>query len=239
MSRYIINGDHIVRNELVDGNKLFILRGFSISELEQAESNTIYLDGAFKGPLFNTQKNIYSLDHHENCIRQITKSTCEQALLFSRFNNFKNTGYKVIGNDPDLDTIFAAWILLNIDEIQNNLVFKKLITLISIVGNIDSYGLGYEEITGLSKETILQEKNRIAWLRNDEIELKEKNEWDQINFVEYVISIFNKIDKFIFFKRIEENNQLESSLFPLKNRKILCYVKNNELGIYDIEKIIK
>lgn len=245
MNRYDIdhlveNSKFICRKNLEKSNILWITRGFSICKIGDYFHNIIYLDGAFKGPLFNPSHKIYSLDHHENCIRQITKSTCEQALLFAKFGTFDNNKFDIIGNDPDLDTILAGWILLNIDEIQKEDVFRKILPLVLIAGNVDTYGIGYEEMTGLSKDTIFQEKNRIDWLRKEEIKLKETNEWNNIDFTEYTLSILNKIDEFVFFKSndiiLDIKNKKE---LLLKNNKKLVYIEDRRLGIYDAEILLK
>lgn len=242
MSRYNINvheSKYICRKNIVNGNKFYITRGLSLKDISDAKRNTVYLDGAFKGPLFDAQSNIYSLDHHENCIRQITKSTCEQALLFAKFNSFENILLNIVGNDPDLDTILAGWLLLNIDEVQKNEVFQKILPLILVAGNIDSYGFGYEEILGLSKEIITQEKNRLEWLRKNEVELKQEDRWNTIDFVDYTLSIFDKIDEYVFFKSNNIHFDIDSKIekFQLKNKKNLCFIESKKLGIYDAEKL--
>lgn len=245
MSRYIlsyINGkSFITRKNLIKSNKLSIERGFSRSTEYGLIDNTIYLDGAYKGPFFDSKRKIYSLDHHENCIRQITKSTCEQALLFSKYGTFNNNEFNVIGNDPDLDTILAGWILLNIDEIQKTEIFQKLLPLILVIGNIDSYGFGYEDMIGLSREIISQEKNRINWLRKEEIKLKDSNEWSSINFTEYTYSILNKIDRYIFYKA-NNDSIIEPKivkLIAINNGNFLAYVEDKRFGIYDIESQLR
>lgn len=240
MNRYCLqeqNGDKFIeRINLSNSNKFFVKRGFSISDKSETIPNTIYLDGAFKGPLFDTKNNIFSLDHHENCIRQITKSTCEQALLFTKYGDFYSI-YNIIGNDPDLDTILAGWILLNIDEIKKSEVYKKLLPLILIAGNIDSYGFGFEEITGLLPETILQEKNRIDWLREDEVRIKSSGKWNNIDYTEYTLSVFNKLDKFIFHNSNSNSIEIKNEeYYPLINGKNLLFIEDSRLGIYDAEE---
>lgn len=245
MSRYQIKqfagiekGTFIQRTNLPNFNRFYIQRGFCLSNKEDTVSNSIYLDGAFKGPLFDVKNKIFSLDHHENCIRQITKSTCEQALLFAKSGTFDNCTYQIIGNDPDLDTILAGWILLNIDEIKTSEVFSKILPLTLIEGNIDSYGLNYEEMTGLSKDIILREKNRIDWLRKNEVELKQSGKWNIIDFVEYTLSIFEKLDKFVFHNSEKSCIKPKTyEYFPFYNEKNILFVEDEKLGIYDVEKI--
>ncbi len=51
-------------------------------DLRTVQRQTIFLDGAFAGaPFHDGERRIYSLDHHEGCIRSITLSTCEQAAV--------------------------------------------------------------------------------------------------------------------------------------------------------------
>lgn len=244
MSRYQIKqfnlaeGTFIQRTNVPNFNRVYIQRGFCLSNEKDTIPNSIYLDGAFKGPLFDVKNKIFSLDHHENCIRQITKSTCEQALLFAKSGTFDNCCYQIIGNDPDLDTILASWILLNIDEIKTSEVFSKILPLILVEGNIDSYGFNYEEMTGLSKDVILREKNRIDWLRENEVELKQSGEWNTINFVEYTLSVFEKLDKFVFHNSDKSCIKPKTyEYFPFYNEKNILFVEDERLGIYDVEEI--
>lgn len=245
MSRYQIKqfagiekGTFIQRINVPNFNRVYIQRGFCLSNEKDTIPNSIYLDGAFKGPLFDVKNKIFSLDHHENCIRQITKSTCEQALLFAKSGTFDNCSYQIIGNDPDLDTVLASWILLNIDEIKTSEVFSKILPLTLIEGNIDSYGFNYEEMTGLSKDIILREKNRIEWLRENEVESKQSGEWNTIDFVEYTLSIFEKLDKFVFHNSDKSCIEPKTyEYFPFYNDKNILFVEDERLGIYDVEEI--
>lgn len=244
MNRYCLqeqNDDKFIeRFNLNNSNKFFVKRGFAISYECETKFNTIYLDGAFKGPLFDVKRKTFSLDHHENCIRQITKSSCEQALLFAKYGTFDDIAYDIIGNDPDLDTILAGWILLNVDQIKNSEVFKKILPLILVAGNIDSYGFGFEEITGLSSEIILQEKNRLNWLREDEVKIKSSGEWNNIDYTKYTLSVFNKLDKFIFYNSNSNSFSIKiknEEYHPLINGKNLLFIEDSRLSIYDAEEL--
>lgn len=105
---------------------------------EDLKSKSIYLDGAFRGPLVDPEKEIYSFDHHENCIRFATKSTCEQvrdALLLG----MDPQGFTIYINDVDGDTVLSYWLIKNPNRVQD----KKVRELVEAVGTLDSHGPAY------------------------------------------------------------------------------------------------
>ena len=144
---YDVEHNALVRRDLMEvrGNVALVIRGFSKLPAELAQpdhpSKVVYLDGACRGPYLDANRRIFFLDHHEGCYRQITLATCVQALRFVRARVIAAVGYKIIANDPDLDTILAAWALLNADRIAyDDAVYRKMRPLISVAGNTDAYG---------------------------------------------------------------------------------------------------
>ena len=87
----------------------------SLSDAQGLGERVILLDGAGSfGPMLDTGRHLYNLDHHEGCVRAFTLATCEQALvLLRRGLDLRRRDFTVIANGTDLDTVLAIWVLLN------------------------------------------------------------------------------------------------------------------------------
>ena len=81
-------------------------------QVSEAEPKTIALDGAIPGPYFDAELGIFSFDHHENCIRGISLSACEQTRDFILLG-LEPKDYTILLNDIDLDSALGAWLLCN------------------------------------------------------------------------------------------------------------------------------
>jgi hypothetical protein len=181
-------------------NRLFVTRGFQIDrkQLEDPEhpKNTIYLDGACQGPYQDVARHIYSLDHHEGCYRSITIASCEQALRLTRKKIIGAVGFNIIANDPDPDTVLAAWQILQADRMAfDKRLFRKIRPVVNLEGNIDAHGFGHEEFTDLSQESLEENRRRIDYVFAEERELKAKGHWEKTDFLEYTKRAFMKLDK--------------------------------------------
>jgi hypothetical protein len=117
--------------------KLIIQRGkkWEISELTP---KTIALDGAVEGPYLDAENEIFSFDHHGNCIRGITLATCEQVRDFLALG-LDVTGYSVLLNDIDLDSALSAWLLTYPTRASEPLVEK----LVHMAGRQDAHAGAY------------------------------------------------------------------------------------------------
>jgi hypothetical protein len=102
--------------------------------VEQMEPNSIYLDGACRGPAINNEKRSFSFDHHANCSRFATIATCEQVLLALDMG-LDPDGMKVVINDLDADTSLSLWLLLNPDKIDD-----RVRALVRNIGFVDAHG---------------------------------------------------------------------------------------------------
>jgi hypothetical protein len=97
-------------------------------------ANTIYLDGACRGPAINNERRSFSFDHHGGCSRFATLSTCEQVLLALDLG-FDPEGFEVVLNDLDADTSVALWLLLNPSRIND-----RVREMVRNIGFVDSHG---------------------------------------------------------------------------------------------------
>lgn len=236
----------LFRRDLSEGgNRLLVVRGLSRSraELEQPEHprDHVYLDGAARGPYYDKKRGVFSLDHHEDCIRQITDATCIQAMHLTRTRVITALGNTIIGNDPDGDTVLAGWALLNADLLANDdRMFRRVQPLLLVQGNIDSYGFGFEELTGLSADVISETRQRMQWLMLEERKLKQRGQWNTIDFVDFTRNALRKIDRFTLFRTmLDVPVQMDvQEEFPLKSGRSLQFVQAPDVGVYDVEHTI-
>jgi hypothetical protein len=117
--------------------KVIIERG-KVWDVESLAPKTIALDGAVQGPYIDANKEVYSFDHHANCIRLVTKATCAQ--VYDALSLGLNPeGFDILINDIDGDTVLSVWLLQNAAKINNPFTQE----LVGIVGNIDAHGPAY------------------------------------------------------------------------------------------------
>lgn len=110
-------------------------RTWDFSELAP---KTIALDGAVQGPQIDGGLERYSFDHHAGCLRLVTKATCAQ-VLDALVLGLNPSGFNVLVNDVDGDTVLSVWLLQNSEMVLSPFVQN----LVTIVGNIDAHGPAY------------------------------------------------------------------------------------------------
>jgi hypothetical protein len=219
-----------------------IKAGWSISASAARKSppGTIFLDGVAQcEPFLDHEKQIYNLDHHEGCVRAFTLATCEQALvMLMKGLNLQDREWKIYGNDPDLDTILAIWIILNSRRIgeKDPLHQRLLFALVRLEGVIDALGLELKSLSALPAEFMHKLLRIIDHLRSEEVQLKREGRWTEIDFLEFTVSVLHKIDHILYkssefadFKGVDELARTE-----LTNNRIVAVV-DSDLGIYELE----
>jgi hypothetical protein len=216
----------------------------SASAARKAAPGTIFLDGVARcEPFMDHEKQIYNLDHHENCVRAFTLSACEQALVLSlKGLDLREREWNIMANEPDLDTVLAIWILLNHRRIQNREFAnrQRLLTLVRLQGTIDSLGLELKEFSGLPPELSKTTQRLIDHLRREEIRLKKDALWDEIGFLDYTADILHQIDRMIYrpsdFSDFQEIKELARA--DINGKRIVIAVEA-DMGIYEIEPRLK
>ncbi len=212
----------------------------SASAAHKAPPGTIYLDGTAQcEPFLDHERQIYNFDHHEGCVRVFTLATCEQALvMIMKGLNLQDREWKIYGNEPDLDTVLAVWILLNSRRIgaKDPLHQRLLFALVRLEGVIDSLGLELKGLSALPSEFMHKILRIIDHLRSEEIQLKKEGRWANTDFLEYTVSVLHKIDLILYkssefadFKGVDELARTE-----LTNNRIAAVVAS-DLGIYELE----
>lgn len=151
-----------------DNLKLVLERG-KVWAIDDLKPYSIALDGAVRGPYFDNKNMIFSFDHHENCIRHITSSTCVQ-VMEALMLGFDPKGYTVFINDVDADTVLSFFLLQNPDYIKDSFLVK----LINIAGKVDALGPAYQ---------LFEDEQDIYYTFNKEVmykynELKDSGEYN-------------------------------------------------------------
>jgi membrane protease YdiL (CAAX protease family) len=221
--------------------------GLSVSAaaMNKSAPGTIYLDGvAQHGPLLDNARQIYNFDHHEGCVRAFTLSTCEQVLIMLKKGfDLRTREWRVIANDPDLDTVLAIWLLLNHIRISEQESIRQhiLLPLIRLEGAIDALGLELKELTGLSPAQINQSQRIIDHLRRQELRIKKDALWgEETDFFEYTADMLHNIDQIMY--KPEKLGELlgieELARVNLPDNRVAVVVQS-DMGIYEIEPLLK
>jgi hypothetical protein len=248
--RYVIREDED-QNFLVcreaPNIRVSVQRGLSVSASSAVkyDSGTIFLDGAAQGPPFlDSERDLYNLDHHEGCVRLFTVSTCEQAYILLRKGlNLREREWRVLANDPDLDTVLAIWLLANHKRVTSSdegEILRKLIPLVRLQGLIDVYGMDLKELSCLPHNLLEETENRIGKLRAREVQLKKEGAWEKVDFTEYTLRVLEEIDRMIYSPWQFSDFQIVDELARVKiGEKSIAVVCRSELGIYEVEEQLK
>jgi hypothetical protein len=226
--------------------KLRIEPGMTINRcgLKRFGPRTIFLDGVFKGaPFHNNLKQQYSLDHHEGCLRPVTLSTCEQAAVVLATGLPINQGrWTLLINEPDLDAILAAWVLMNhTDLLRDDMrLLYAIMPLLRVEGVIDSYGFGKEVLSGLAPDIVNAQKERIDGMMQPIRDLKQSGRWGASSFERITLEMFDAIDRLIFSEQLIRQLLEYEELGHLRLRgqriAVLCRSRH---GIYEVETHLK
>jgi len=188
---------------------------FSRSEAVALGERVILLDGAGDfGPLIDSERDLYNLDHHAGCERLFTLSTCEQALLLVHSGLELSEGdWTAYANVPDLDTLLAIWCLLNHRRLRELRPEARdvLFPLLRLEGAIDANGHDLSLLCGLPAAVIARTQKRIEDLLTRERALKQTGSWGGKNFEAYTAEMLRAIDTLVYqgedfgdYTRIEE-----------------------------------
>jgi len=113
--------------------------GDEVSE-ENMNPNTIYIDGAVRGPVINAEEQSYSFDHHGDAAPRLSlKATCIQvaeALELGLEAQIETDNFTVVLNDIDADSVLSAWLCQNPGAWRS----EKVQDLVEQVGFVDSHG---------------------------------------------------------------------------------------------------
>jgi len=213
------------------------------SGLRSVQPQTIFLDGAYAGPPFHDgERRIYSLDHHEGCIRSITLATCEQAAVALVLGLPVNEGiWNLVINEPDLDSILACWVLVNhIDLSRDDFeLLKPVMPLLRVEGNIDSYGFGKEVLSALSHDDYRREQRRLEELMAPIVAAKSSGSWSPDEYEGIVMGILDATDQMLLPPEIVALSfeYQEVGRVRLRGRRIAILCRSGR-GIYEVEEYL-
>lgn len=223
-----------------------IERSFTVSgsAARKYPSGTIFLDGAAQSaPFMDSARGIYNLDHHEGCVRAFTLATCEQAMVVIRKGlDLDGDRWTVYGNEPDLDTVLAIWLLLNHRRVaeEDSAVRRRLMPIVRLQGVIDAHGLELADLTGYEDEEQQAALATINELRAEELELKRDGRWGDHDPLDFTVASLQKIDELVYtpldFVGMREIEELERTWISPGRFAIAC---RSEVGIYEIEEHLK
>jgi hypothetical protein len=221
-------------------------RGFTVSgaAARKYPTGTIVLDGAAQGePFMDSARGVFNLDHHEGCVRAFTLATCEQAMVVIRKGlDLDGNRWSVFGNEPDLDTVLAIWLLLNHRRVaeDDSPVRHRLMPIVRLQGVIDAHGLELMDLTGFRDGQQQAALATINELRAEELELKRDGKWGEVDPLDFTISSLQKIDQLVYtpldFKDMREIEELERMWISPGRFAIACRFDG---GIYEIEEHLK
>ncbi len=225
---------------------LQVERGLGVNESARKKipPRTIYLDGVYTGPPFYDNKaKHYSLDHHSGCVRAFTYATCEQAVVMLLQGLPLAEGeWTIFVNEPDLDSLLAAWVLLNHAELLRDdaKLLRLAMPLIRVEGVIDAHGHGFSVLTGLPKGQYNRLKKQLDNLMEQERSLKKAGAWDTLDLEQYTRDMMQAIDALIFpegfldgLREVEELGRA-----TLRGQKLAVHCRS-VLGIYEVEQKLK
>jgi hypothetical protein len=203
---------------------------------------SIFLDGVYGGPSFlDNELRQYSLDHHAGCVRAFTLATCEQAcvMLMQRLPLWEGE-WHVYVNEPDLDALLAAWVLLNHYALAHDdyALLRKVMPLIRVEGVIDSYGFAMAPLSGLPRRMYEAKAKIIDKLRQPERELRRRGEWNSCDLQAFSLEQLAHLDAKLFPRGNPRIGGGETRDLKLPVRKLAVLVQSTR-GIYEIEAQLK
>ena len=219
--------------------------GFSETEARKLGERTVLLDGAGQfGPLIDSTRQLYNLDHHASCLRAFTLATCEQAMvLVAKGLELDQGDWTVCANEPDLDTVFAIWVLLNYRRIREMESHARdaFATLVRLEGAIDANGFEVAEFCGLPHDTLVQAREQLDRLHGRELAAKRLGSWEGVDLLDFVRGQLIEIDRLVY--RPEDLGDLARVEEDLGHVGIgkgrVAVICSDGGGIYDVEKRLK
>ena len=246
--RYLVSPGEDVINVVCKNTPNILLRverGLSVGENQRKKhpEQSIFLDGVFTGPPFRDNKlRQYSLDHHTGCVRAFTLATCEQAVvMLLKGLPLAEGEWTLHVNEPDLDALLAAWVLMNHVELHRDggRLMRAAMPLIRAEGVIDAHGLDMSVLAAMPEEVYATQKRKIDKLLEPEKKLKEAGAWEATNLEQYARDVLESIDGYIYpAGYLDMLMELEVARVSLGGDKVAILCASRK-GIYDVETELK
>ncbi len=226
--------------------RLYVERKLSVDEAERRSypDQSIFIDGVYIGaPFLDNKLRQYSLDHHSNCVRSFTLSSCEQAAVMLLDGlPLSEGGWSLYINEPDLDALLAVWLLLNHREMlkEERTLLRAAMPMLRIEGIIDAHGLDKTLLAAMPDELFDVHKRAIDRLLSDERHLRAEEKWSSTDFVTYTASMLDKLDRLFltdsYLYQLLEVEEIQS--LPVEGNQVAILCRSTR-GIYEAELALK
>ncbi len=240
------DGQRIIISANAPNIELHVERGLTVDDAGRKRygRQSIFLDGVYNGPPFqDNEARQYSLDHHAGCIRGFTLATCEQAVVMVLSGLPLSSGtWTLWVNDPDLDAMLAAWVLINHVELlrDDRALLRGAMPVIRLEGVIDAHGTDKDLLTALPADALAEAQASVDKLIAAERRHKADRTWMTIDWIEYVREQLALFDShFLPEEALDALREIqESGRAPLHNGRIAVLL-SSKLGIYAVEERLK
>ena len=224
-----------------------INRAYCVGETEARKlgNHIILLDGAGQfAPLLDDNQQLYNLDHHIGCLRAFTVATCEQALILVLKGLELDKGdWKIYANEPDLDTVFAIWVLLNHRRLRQLRPEARdvILPMLRLEGTIDANGFELAEYCGLPQAALTAARERIDHLHSRELEAKRSGDWGQMDLTAYTLEMLAEIDGMVYVPAdFQDFTSIEKEFGHVEiGEGRVAVVCRDSSGIYEVERRLK
>jgi hypothetical protein len=217
----------------------------SRSDASSLGERVILLDGTGSfGPLIDSDRKLFNLDHHAGCERLFTLATCEQALLLVHSGlRLSEDDWTIYVNDPDLDTVLALWCLLNhrrLRELRPE-ALDVLLPILRLEGAIDANGPELARLCGLPTRALADAQRRIDELLVRERELKQAGAWAKKDVYAYTIEMLRSIDALVYqFEDFGDYTRIEEIYGHVEiGPRQVAVICRDRGGIYTVEQHLK
>jgi len=235
---------------VVSGNapniELVVERGLTVDAAGRKRfgPQTIFLDGVYAGaPFCDNEARHYSLDHHEGVVRGFTLATCEQAAVMLLQGLPLSAGkWTLWVNDPDLDSMLAAWILMNHVELlrDDRRLLRAAMPVIRLEGVIDAHGTDRELLVGLHGDALEAARAQVDLLMAEERRLKGGRRWMHTDWAEYACDQLERIDRELLPEgALDELLEIQEVGRAILFNERIAVLLDSTLGIYAVEERLK
>jgi hypothetical protein len=240
------DGRRFIRSGNAPNIELHVERGLSVDAggRKRFGAQAVFLDGVYTGaPFCDNEARQYSLDHHAGCVRTFTLASCEQAVVMLLQGLPLSTGVWTLWvNDPDLDSMLAAWVLMNHVELlrDERALLRHAMPAIRLEGVIDAHGTDREILTALPEDTLAKARAQVDRLMAAELEIKKSGRWMEMDFAEYACEHLERIDaELLPDSAVDALMELEELGRATLWGERIAVLLESSLGIYAVEERLK
>ncbi|MBI5014979.1 MAG: hypothetical protein HZB55_05735 [Deltaproteobacteria bacterium] len=215
-----------------------------VTGLKRFGRQTIFLDGAYTGgPFYDNETRQYSLDHHADCVRAFTLATCEQAaVVLVQGIPIAEGRWTLVVNDPDLDALLAAWVLMNHEDLRRDgwRLLKVAMPLLRLEGVVDAHGFGREMLAALPDELLEVQSGHLESLMQPLRVLKASGSGETAELVDLVLTELEAIDEILLPPAVRNRGLGAKEVARVRLRggriAVLCA---SRVGIFEVEEQLR